>query len=84
MTSKCLVIILSYLLLYSVKLVGNVLLGAEHLMFNSNPRVKNLACRCNLNVSAYQDVQGAQSNLSTPPIYFSCALSATGNFPEML
>ena len=71
------------IVVYAVNPTGDVLLGAEHVMFDSNPRVKTLARRYNVNISTSQEVQGAQSNLSTPPyFYFRCALSDTGNFPR--
>ena len=38
---------------------GDVLLGAEHLVFDSNPRVKKLARTYNANIFSTQEVQAA-------------------------
>ena len=71
------------IVVYAVDSAGDVLLGAEHLMFDSNPRVKSIAREYDANKSSSQAVQGTQSNLSTPPFfYFRCDLTETGNFPR--
>ena len=69
------------IVVYAVKPSGDVLLGAEHLMFDSNPRVKSLARRYNVDMSASQEVQS--KNLSSAPyFYFRATLADNGVFPR--
>ena len=49
------------IVVYAVGSAGDVLLGAEHLVFDSNPRVKRLARSYNANVFSTQEVQEASS-----------------------
>ena len=70
------------IVVYAVKSSGDVLLGAEHPMFDSNPRVKNFACGYDANKSTRPAVQAGQSDLATAPFYyFRRTLSENGNFP---
>ena len=71
------------IVVYAVKSSVDVLLGAEHLMFDSNPRVKNFARGYDVNKSSRSAVQAGESNLTTAPFYyFRCALAENGNFPR--
>ena len=71
------------IVVYAVKSSVDVLLGAEHLMFDSNPRVKKFARGYNANKFSSQAVQDEQSNLATAPFYyFRCSLSENGSFPR--
>ena len=47
------------IVVYAVGSAGDVLLGAEHLVFDSNPRVKKLARTYNANIFSTQEVQAA-------------------------
>ena len=47
------------IVVYAVGLSGDVLLGAEHLVFDSNPRVKKLARTYNANMFSSKEVQAA-------------------------
>ena len=47
------------IVVYAVGSEGDVLLGAEHLVFDSNPRVKRLARTYNTNIFSTQEVQAA-------------------------
>ena len=49
------------IVVYAVDSAGDVLLGAEHLVFDSNPRVKKLARSYNANIFSTQGVQAASS-----------------------
>lgn len=49
------------IVVYAVGSAGDVLLGAEHLVFDSNPRVKRLARSYNANIFSTQEVQTASS-----------------------
>ena len=49
------------IVVYAVSPAGDVLLGAEHLVFDSNPRVKKLARTYNANIFPTQEVQAANS-----------------------
>ena len=49
------------IVVYAVGSAGDVLLGAEHLVFDSNPRVKKLARTYNANIFSNQEVQAASS-----------------------
>ena len=49
------------IVVYAVDPAGDVLLGAEHLVFDSNPRVKKLAHSYNANIFSTQEVQAASS-----------------------
>ena len=69
------------IVVYAVKPSGDVLLGAEHLMFDSNPRVKGLARRYNVNMSASQEVQSKNSS-TAPYFYFRAGLADNGTFPR--
>ena len=52
------------IVVYAVSPAGDVLLGAEHLMFDSNPRVKRLARTYNANIFPTQEVQAASSTVT--------------------
>jgi hypothetical protein len=52
------------IVVYAVGSAGDVLLGAEHLVFDSNPRVKRLARTYNANIFSTQEVQAARSNVT--------------------
>ena len=67
------------IVVYAVKSSGDVLLGAEHLMFDSNPRVKNLARKYNVNISS-KEVQSNSSN--APYFYLRTSLADNGTFPR--
>ena len=45
------------IVVYAVGPTGDVLLGAEHLVFDSNPRVKKLARSYNANIFSTQEIQ---------------------------
>ena len=45
------------IVVYAVGSAGDVLLGAEHLVFDSNPRVKKLARTYNANIFSTKEVQ---------------------------
>ena len=47
------------IVVYAVGSEGDVLLGAEHLVFDSNPRVKKLARTYNANIFSTKEVQAA-------------------------
>ena len=47
------------IVVYAAGSNGDVLLGAEHLVFDSNPRVKKLARSYNSNIFSTQEVQAA-------------------------
>ena len=49
------------IVVYAVSPAGDVLLGAEHLVFDSNPRVKRLARTYNANIFSTQEVQAAST-----------------------
>jgi len=49
------------IVVYAVDSAGDVLLGAEHLVFDSNPRVKRLARSYNANIFSTQEFQAASS-----------------------
>ena len=49
------------IVVYAVGSAGDVLLGAEHLVFDSNPRVKKLARTYNANIFSTQEVQTTNS-----------------------
>ena len=67
------------IVVYAVKPSGDVLLGAEHLMFDSNPRVKSLARKYNVNMSASQEVQPKKSS-TAPYFYLRANLADNGTF----
>ena len=50
------------IVVYAAGSEGDVLLGAEHLVFDSNPRVKKLARSYNSNIFSTQEVQAASPN----------------------
>ena len=50
------------IVVYAVSSEGDVLLGAEHLVFDSNPRVKRLARTYNANIFSTKEVQVATQN----------------------
>ena len=52
------------IVVYAVSPAGDVLLGAEHLVFDSNPRVKRLARTYNANIFPTQEVQAASSTVT--------------------
>ena len=71
------------IVVYAVKSSVDILLGAEHLMFDSNPRVKKFARGYDANKSSRLAVGAEQSNLGTAPFYyFRCSLSENGYFPR--
>ncbi|KAF8800412.1 hypothetical protein BYT27DRAFT_7200321 [Phlegmacium glaucopus] len=72
------------IVVYAVDSAGEVLLGAEHLVFDSNPRVKKLARTYNPNIFSTQEVQAAESILPSPfPFYFRDTLTDDGTFPKI-
>ncbi|KAF8800414.1 hypothetical protein BYT27DRAFT_7148740 [Phlegmacium glaucopus] len=71
------------IVVYAVGSEGEVLLGAEHLVFDSSPRVKKLARTYNKNMFSTQDVQTAEMNIAAPPpFYFRGTLADNGTFPR--
>jgi len=71
------------IVVYAVDSAGDVLLGAEHLVFDSKPRVKKLARTYHANIFSTQEVQAAESNLAPPPpFYFRGVLADNGTFPR--
>ena len=66
------------IVVYAVGSEGDVLLGAEHLVFDSNPRVKKLARNYNANIFSDQEVQAASGTVTRNQGIVSSVFSGIG------
>ena len=71
------------IVVYAADSAGDVLLGAEHLVFDSNPRVKKLARSYNSNIFSTKEVQAASPNVTRNQGMVSSVFSGIGGLVKM-
>ena len=71
------------IVVYAAGSTGDVLLGAEHLVFDSNPRVKKLARKYNPHILSTQEVQAASPIVTRNQGIVSSMFSGIGGLIKM-